>query len=432
MNPALLSLEQAPELSTPLRFFTTAPLFLVLIGLILLFSGADILQDRWNPLTLAITHSLTLGFISMCIIGALFQLLPVIAGRQIFQTNIFSYLVHIFFTLGVCLLIAGFLSGAHILHRLSLYILLPTLLIFCLLLTINLINHRSDNATARGLKYTVISFAIAISIGFVLLMGYAWPTSPLLRELTNLHILWAVSGWILITVIAVSFQTIPMFHITDEFPSFVKNRLITLIIICLISYSLFHIAGLQLAKLTILYIICTLLIAFSLSSLGLLHKRKKRMPDTSIRFLSFAYIMLCLSCFSFIISMNSTIDLSMFTSITFFCGFALPVIIAMLSKIIPFLIWYHLNKNRNQFTAHTKIPLTTEIFSVRKAQWLFNVYFVSFSSLIAALISLNTILIYISALGWIALGGMLFVFILQSLLLYQRFSSHNDTSTLSS
>lgn len=432
MNPALLSLEQAPKLSTALRFFTTAPLFLVLIGMILLFSGTDILQDRWNPLTLAITHSLTLGFISMCIIGALFQLLPVIVGKQILLTNLFSYLVHIFFTAGVCLLIAGFLSGAYILHRLSLYILVPTLLIFCLLLIINLINIKTVNATARGLKSTVIAFAIAISIGSALLTAYAWPTSPLLRELTNLHILWAVTGWILTTVIAVSFQTIPMFHITDEFPAIIKNNLIRLITLSLLTYSVFHIVNLQLAKLIILYAICTLIMIFSLGSLRLLYRRKKRMPDTSIWFIYFAFILLFLSCLSLIISMSSSIDLSMFTAILFFCGFAIPIILAMLSKIIPFLIWYHLHKIHNQLSAHTKIPLVTEIFSVKKAQWMFAVYFMSFSSLISALFYLNSTLIYISAVGWIVLGGMLFIFILQSLLLYQRFSSHNSTSSLPS
>lgn len=63
MNTAHLSLDQAPGISTPLRFFLTAPLFAIVAAVLLLFTGPEILQDRWLPETLALTHLLTLGLL---------------------------------------------------------------------------------------------------------------------------------------------------------------------------------------------------------------------------------------------------------------------------------------------------------------------------------------------------------------------------------
>ena len=53
MNTAGLSLEQAPPFSVPLRFFLTAPWFLVLAAALILWEGPGIFASRWLPATLA-------------------------------------------------------------------------------------------------------------------------------------------------------------------------------------------------------------------------------------------------------------------------------------------------------------------------------------------------------------------------------------------
>ena len=51
-----LSLDQAPPFHIPARFFLTAPLFVLLAGLLLLWEGPSLLASRWLPLALAMTH----------------------------------------------------------------------------------------------------------------------------------------------------------------------------------------------------------------------------------------------------------------------------------------------------------------------------------------------------------------------------------------
>jgi len=80
MNTAGLSLEQAPPISIPFRFFLTAALFGVVAASLSLYLGPDLFLTRWSPMTVGLVHSFTLGVIAMVMCGALTQMLPVIVG----------------------------------------------------------------------------------------------------------------------------------------------------------------------------------------------------------------------------------------------------------------------------------------------------------------------------------------------------------------
>ena len=74
MIPAGLSLEQAPPFGVPLRFFLTAPPFLLLAAGLMVWQGPDLFASRWLPATLALTHLLTLGFMAQVMLGAAYAL----------------------------------------------------------------------------------------------------------------------------------------------------------------------------------------------------------------------------------------------------------------------------------------------------------------------------------------------------------------------
>jgi hypothetical protein len=96
-----LSLEQAPPFNVPLRFFLTAPWFLVLAALTdCCGKGPDIFASRWLPAALALTHLLTLGFMAQVMLGALLQMLPVVVGVVVPRPRLTAALIHIPLTLG--------------------------------------------------------------------------------------------------------------------------------------------------------------------------------------------------------------------------------------------------------------------------------------------------------------------------------------------
>lgn len=78
-----LSFQQSPHPSVPLRFLFTAPLFVLLAALLLLWAGPAALSSRWTGPALALTHLFTLGVLANAMAGALMQVLPVATGTSV-------------------------------------------------------------------------------------------------------------------------------------------------------------------------------------------------------------------------------------------------------------------------------------------------------------------------------------------------------------
>ena len=116
---AILSYEQSPPLAAPVRFFLTAPIFGVLAGLLILWRGPDVFVSRWVPETLALTHLMTTGFMLQVMLGALLQILPVIAGANMRSPLRVAGTVHASLTLAALCLAAAFLFFSPHLFKIS-------------------------------------------------------------------------------------------------------------------------------------------------------------------------------------------------------------------------------------------------------------------------------------------------------------------------
>src|SRR5688572_8770269 len=101
----MLVLDDLPPLRVPLRFFLTAPLFGMVAGILWVLEGHTDFVVRWTPGMLAATHLFTLGFMAMVMIGALFQVVPVLGGGAIPRT--LAPLIHAALTGGTACLAVG-------------------------------------------------------------------------------------------------------------------------------------------------------------------------------------------------------------------------------------------------------------------------------------------------------------------------------------
>lgn len=429
MNQAQLSLDQAPSLITPLRFLATAPVFIIIASLLMLYTGPEILQNRWLPQALALTHSITLGFISMVIIGALFQILPVLAGCNIPYANHISLFIYLLLTPGTGFLIAGFMFSSPLAHQISIFLLVPALLVFLLTVSIPLFSSPSKLASANGIKLSIFSYWIALGLAFILLVSYAWPQIALARQYTELHISWAMGGWVLITIVSVAYQVIPMFQVTREYPDFLKKTFSPIIVIALLLVSMVNFYDGNTGNDTdwlkqSLMILCSLLIlSFVYISIQLLIQRKKRLTDYSLWFWICGLICLSASIIVFDISMLTHYELNLFFAVLFLAGFAISIITGMLLKIIPFLIWLHLHRKISLATTERRrVPVMTEIISYKKGRLLFVSYALALLSTLSSLLY-SDIFFYPAVLLWLAYSSLLFLFILQSAYIFTSFET---------
>ena len=346
MSYSNLSIDQAPSIGTPARFFVTAPLFGILAIIALFIQGPDILQQRWLPQTLAITHLFTLGFISMTMMGALFQLLPVLAGARVYRAAATAKLVHGLVGTGLPLFTLGLYSSQPLLIRGGLLLLLPGLLLFLLSVSISLLQARSRHASVSGMRLAVMSLWISTAIGLTLALGHAFDAMPLLRQFTDLHLAWAAIGWVSTLIISIAYQVIPMFQVTREYPQVVRRYLTRLLFFLLLLWSALRIMGLDDDRLNyaLLVLLCLLFMAFIGITLQLLLQRKKRLADASLYFWMFGLLMLAASLLLLLYAQLGHTALLIPVAILFLLGFVLSIINAMVYKILPFLVWLHLHQ----------------------------------------------------------------------------------------
>lgn len=88
-------------------FYAYAALSFLAATILLLFSSPAFLQHYFQPHTLAITHTMALGWGTMVILGASHQLIPVLIEGRLYS-NALAYLSFITAAVGIPLLVSGF------------------------------------------------------------------------------------------------------------------------------------------------------------------------------------------------------------------------------------------------------------------------------------------------------------------------------------
>lgn len=353
---ALMSFESAPPYTAPLRFFLTAPLFAVLAGLIVAFEGADIFASRWMPAALAVTHLLTLGFMLQMMLGALIQILPVVAGANLPRPLLVAKIVNIGLTLGTLLLAGGFYFGLPTLLIGAALLLALTVIFFLVAALRALVGVPSTSPTIRGLKLALSALAVVVSLGLIMALALAQGWTLPLSALTDLHAGWGLGGWAGILLASIAYVVVPMFQLTPGYPA----RPSWWYPVAMLSFLLFW-SGAVLIDAVLLVRLGQGLaalagLAFAAMTLRLQGKRRRARADVTYRYWQLGLVS---SVFALLMLLTAAIwpaatDFQGWTiifGILLIAGGFLPFIIGMLYRIVPFLSWLHL-----QNLGQAKVP----------------------------------------------------------------------------
>lgn len=347
-----LSFQQSPAPGVPLRFLFTAPLFAVLAGLLLLWSGPAALASRWTGQALALTHLFTLGVLANAMAGALMQILPVATGISVLAPKASSVVVHALLNVGVLALAAAFLWFQPWLFVLALISLCAALGCFLAACGGGLWKYRKQatKGSTEILATTRLALAALLAatvMGAMLAGSFAWPL-PISRVFTNAHGAWGLLGWVGLLVIGISYQVIPIFQVTEIYPKRLTRWLAPAIFALLIAYMANTIAPASLRLEIDLAIGAAMLAAytaFALVTFQLLWTRKRPKADATTHFWRTA--MLCLAACGpvWLAHAAGVADLCITLGMLFIVGFGWSTVNGMLYKIIPFLLWYHVQKD---------------------------------------------------------------------------------------
>lgn len=368
-----LSFDQNPPLALPMRFFLTVPVFAALTAGLLLWQGEAALVTRWSPVTLALTHLLTLGCLSMAMIGALLQILPVMAGIVVPGGLRLGRAMHGALCAGTVLLAAAFPTGHPLLFGAAMALLATAFLLLLGCCTVGLWQQYPSGADASiaAIRLALASLAVTVILGLLLAAGYAWPQAfalPLPR-LTDLHASWGLLGWVALLVIGVAFQVVPMFLVTEPYPRWLTGGYATGLFLLLAAASLS--AGVaEPFRVAALGLLGAGLAAFAIVTLRLLARRKRPKADAPTLFWRTAMASLIGALALGLLPVDPAVDVA--RGVLLVAGFALSTINGMLYKIVPFLSWYHL---RHAAAPAADVPPIHRIIpdSVARAQYLLHV-----------------------------------------------------------
>jgi len=390
-----LSLETIPPIHLPFRFFNTAPWMGVLAALMLLPGAERAFSTQWSPELLAATHLLTLGFMTMVMLGAMFQLVPVISGRMIPGGAIVATLVHLLLLAGVLLLAAGFYWQAYWLFACVLPVLLAAFVIFLVALGSLLLRRIGGGDSIFCIRLAALSLLITVGLGALRSANYAGLHTPLaLVNIANIHLAWGLLGWVLLLVMGVSYQVIPMFHVTPGYPTALARTLPTAAFLSLLVLTLVDNMNVQALVVVALSAVAIVYAGFTIR---LLSQRKRKIPDITARFWRLSLTCLVVSAllllgFYFAGHLLLSADLQqqapIIIGILMIYGFAGSVIMGMLQKIVPFLSYLHLQRRcLSNFELLKTLPHMGEIISEPRSRWQFRIHLSALLVLLATVIS---------------------------------------------
>lgn len=419
-----LSLEQAPPLSVPLRFFLTAPLFACLAALLLLFAGPAALASRWSPALLAITHLLTLGFVTMSMMAALLQMLPVLAGSAVKQPRLVAWLVHAPLSAGTLLLAIGFASGWKIALLASLPLLAWAVLAFILIAASSLARNAARNATISAMRLALGALAVTALLGLTLAAILTDHAALPALKLTGLHVAWGLIGWVGVLIIGVAYQVVPMFQMTPAYATRITCWLTPWLLIMLLLWSFTFWWAEGNAKWVALLGLAPGLTGFALATLSLQHKRRRRVPDITLLFWRLGMASLLTASGIWLVAqfspaLSAAAFYPLWLGVLWIVGFTMSAINGMLYKIVPFLIWLHLQSQR---PVRGTIPNTKEIIPDKIARRQLWAHVATLALLLGAA-ALPKPLVYMAAITWCASSALLAWNMFRAYRLYRRLTA---------
>jgi len=364
---ALLSYDRAPPLAAPLRFFLTAPVFGILAGVLLLWSGADVFASRWTPAALALTHLVTAGLMLQIMLGAMLQILPVVAGANMARPLRVARFVHLATSVGALILVTAFLSFSPQLFSLAALLLGLGVAIFVVACARSLWGVVSTSSTISGMKLSLVGLAVTVGLGALLSLGLGGTLDLPVVQLTEIHLGWGFVAWGTILLAAVAYVVVPMFQLTPAYPDWFGRGFAWSALLAVILWTFADLGGWPLLAAVLALAVVAAPLLFSAITLLIQRRSKRARFDTTQHYWRFALcsaLAACAVCLAgrYLPSIGERQEWPLLCGVLVLFGGFMSVMVGMLYKIVPFLIWLHLqNAGQGRVMAPNMKKMISEV-----------------------------------------------------------------------
>lgn len=348
-------------------FYGYAALSFLLSTILIMQNTVAFTQHYFNPYTLAITHTLALGWGTMIILGASHQLFPVLIEGKL-HSNLLAHLSFYFAAIGIPLLVFSF-------YKFNMGIIAQTgailinLSIICYIANLIMSISKSKKGNVHATFAITAAFWLILTTGLGLLLIYNFTYNILSQDslyYLSFHAHMGIIGWFLVMVLGVGSRLIPMFLISKY-----ENKKILWFVYALINGGLLSFIPIIFMSLEFgLYLIPIVLIGMGIILFGYYIKqsyskriRKKVDGQVRISMVSVAFmvvpVLILVGIITVFTSMNN-VKFVLLYGFTIFFGWITAIILGMTFKTLPFIIW---NKVYHNIAGLGKTPNPKELFS---------------------------------------------------------------------
>jgi len=359
---------RGPALGLVAPFFLAAPVGLAGAGLVLALSNGDTFLAINTPRTVALTHAAVIGWLTMAIFGAVYQLGPAVLGGRLLSARLAR--VHFFVHATVVPAFVWTVWQWDV--RLMGYAGAGLVVSFVLFLINAFPAVGSLRRGALPGRYLAASLAmLAVTAGFGITwagtLQHLWFPVTMGRLAGHAHL--GLLGWLGLTLMGVAYQLVPMFNVVQRKHPVAGGRILALTVPAVLGGGLVLMADPgPWVRLAVAAAMAAGPGAWGIEMLRLMLARSRRTLDVQGRatFVSLGFLAVTI-CLGLLAAIGEPVSpgheptrLLLAYGIAGVSGWAGIMLIGNSYKILPFLVWYH---RYRQLAGIRPVPVVADIYS---------------------------------------------------------------------
>ncbi|MFI5136989.1 MAG: hypothetical protein ACHQIM_04125 [Sphingobacteriales bacterium] len=359
-NPGLYRIVVTHYVVAALCFFTLA--------VMMLFSVQAFTGHYFHPQILAITHIAALGWGTMIILGASYQLIPVVLETELYSEKL-AWISFSLFLPGMIALIYSFwifIPGIHM--QCGAVLLLAAVILFTVNVYLTAKKKKQQTIHEDFIFTACLCLCFTAALGTALVYNFTVPVFAQDQlHFLKIHAHLGVAGWFLLMIIGVSSKLVPMFLVS----SYQKTRLLSYSYYFIVSALLLFLADSYFSGLNYRTYFIALIGAAGVAcylifivKCFLFRMRKKIDLPMMSTFFSFILLTVAILTIPFIIYYHLknnpvSIRYSLIYGVLLFMGWITALILGQTFKTLPFIVWV---KHYEHLTGKVKTPMPADLF----------------------------------------------------------------------
>lgn len=412
-----LSTKNAPSPSVVLPHYAAAAIFFIIASVLLFFTANDLTLSFIGTKILTVTHILVLGWITLIIFGALYQLIPVIMEVKLFSEPL-AHISLYSMIIGTLLLSFSFWSS-YIATTLYMEIggtlILLSVILFVINALFSALKTKQKTIENSFVVTAAIWLLITVILGIFITLNFTFQFVDKSNiELLKIHVQFGIIGWFMMLVIGVASKLLPMFFIAHKLNRLYLKLSYYFVNIGLVSMAVSLYFTNEVLFLAPAGLVLVLGILFFVKyNYDAYNMRLRKKLDIGLKLSVFAFILLALTLilgffaiadFEFLTSFKNNIKLGY--GVSLILGFLTSLILGQMYKTLPFIVWLKIYQEK---VGKFKTPMPADLYSEKVANFHYYTFILAIVSIFTGIFLKESLLVQISA-GAFFVTAVLFTF----------------------